>query len=259
MSRIRLGHIALSFHEASAAVVQILLERAGYEVELSAAPHAQMFERFGSGEVDGVVSAWLPASHGLYLDPLADRVSKLGVLYEPYCIWGVPDYVPQDTVASVGDLLKPEVAQRMTKLIQGIGPGAGISRFSAAMVEEYGLGSLGYRFQPGSEADCFGRFLEAVERAEWMVVPLWHPQWLHHRHRIRALSEPKGLLGGVDQATLVMSRKVTETMEPALVERLRDLRIGNAAVTALDHAICREGLSPREAAERLLRTETIAG
>lgn len=251
----RLGHIALSFHQASAAVVQVIMERAGYTVELSSAPHAEMFERFERGDVDGVVSAWLPASHGMYLAPFEERVVKLTTLYEPYCIWGVPDYVPADSVRSVDDLRKPEVAARMTKLIQGINPGAGISRFSRNMVVEYGLTQLGYRFQPGTEADCFGRFEEGVARQEWLVVPLWHPQWLHHVHRIRALEEPKGLLGGVDQATLVFSKAGIDQMPYALFDELSRLKLGNTVATALDHAISREGLSPREAAARWLRND----
>jgi glycine betaine/proline transport system substrate-binding protein len=245
---IRLGHIALSFHQAAAAVVALVLERAGHVVEMSSAPHAELFERLGRGEIDMLCSAWLPASHGVYLAPFEDNVVKLGVLYEPYCIWGVPDYVPAEAVATVDDLKKPDVAARMRKVIQGINPGAGISRFSQRMVEEYGLAALGYHFQSGTEADCFGTFEEAVANREWLIVPLWHPQWLHHRYRIRPLEEPKALLGGVDQATLVMSHGLLNTMNPDLVQRLKTLTLGNAAVTALDHAICREGKHARKAA-----------
>lgn len=254
---IRLGHIALSFHQASAAVVAAVLESAGYTVALSSAPHAEMFERFGQGAVDGVVSAWLPASHGMYLDPIADRVARLGVLYEPYCIWGVPDYVPAADVDSVDDLTRPDVLARMSRLVQGINPGAGISRFSAAMIEAYGLDQHGYHFRPGSEAECFGRFEAAVAQKEWVIVPLWHPQWLHHRHKIRALKEPKGMLGGVDRATLVMSRAIMAELPEPLVRRLRNLSIGNAAMAALDHAICKDGMTPVDAARTWLAGSTV--
>jgi glycine betaine/proline transport system substrate-binding protein len=83
---VRLGHIALSFHQASAAVVAELLRNAGHHVQLSAAPHMEMFERFGRGDVDMLVSAWLPASHGEYLAAFVPDRLQLGTLYEPYCI-----------------------------------------------------------------------------------------------------------------------------------------------------------------------------
>nr|WP_202801393.1 glycine betaine ABC transporter substrate-binding protein [Pseudomonas luteola] len=70
---IRIGHIGLSFHAASAAVVQRIVERHGYRVESVAAPHEAMFKHYGAGEVDFLVSAWLPASHGGYLAPMPNR------------------------------------------------------------------------------------------------------------------------------------------------------------------------------------------
>jgi glycine betaine/proline transport system substrate-binding protein len=75
---LRLGHIALSFHQASAAVVAELLRNAGHNVHLSAAPHVEMFERFGRGDVDMMVSAWLPASHGEYLAPFVHDTIQHG-------------------------------------------------------------------------------------------------------------------------------------------------------------------------------------
>jgi SnoaL-like domain len=40
-----------------------------------------------------------------------------------------------------------------------------------------------------------------------VIIPLWQPQWLHNRYRIRELHQPKGLPGGTDQATLLVRRK----------------------------------------------------
>jgi glycine betaine/proline transport system substrate-binding protein len=250
MSRpIRLGHIALSFHAASAAVVQRILEAHGHSVESSAFPHEEMFQRYGAGEVDMLVSAWLPASHGGYLAPFEAATLKLGVLYEPYCIWGVPDYVPSDAVASVVDLVRPEIAARMSKLIRGINPGAGISRFSKAMIAAYGLDKAGYHFETGSESDCFDRFEAAVARMEWVVVPLWHPQYLHHSYRIRELAEPRGLLGGRDQATLIVSQDTAQRIAPQALVALTDLALGNQAVSDLDFMISKEAKSALEAAD----------
>ena len=107
---IRVGHIDLSFHDAAAREVERILIARGHRIERSAAPHEEMFRRMGDGEVDVLVSAWLPASHGAYLAPFVDEVRKVTVLYEPYCIWGVPDYVPEASVAEVADLLREPAA-----------------------------------------------------------------------------------------------------------------------------------------------------
>ncbi|KAJ8138943.1 hypothetical protein OY671_007845, partial [Metschnikowia pulcherrima] len=121
--------------------------------------------------------------------------------------------------------------------IQGINPGAGISRFSKAIVEQYGLSAVGYHFETGTEADCFGRFEQAIAAGTWVVIPLWHPQFLHHRHRIRALDEPKGLLGGVDQATSIIRRDAEESIGSECLAALGRFRLGNARVSALDDAL----------------------
>jgi glycine betaine/proline transport system substrate-binding protein len=231
---VRVGHIDLSFHDASAIQIESVLRAHGLKVERSAAPHEEMFRRLGAGEIDILVSAWLPASHGTYLAPIEDQIRKVTVLYEPYCIWGVPDFVPEDDVTSVTDLLRLPALEKMGRLIQGINPGAGISRFSAAMMLAYGLSDAGYRFRTGSEAECFDRFEAAVEARDWVVIPLWHPQYLHHRHRIRALQEPKGLLGGVDQATLLVRRDAEALVGAEALAALSALHLGNNLVSTLD-------------------------
>lgn len=244
------GQIALSFHVATAAVVRQALLRDGVAQTVKKAPHEQMYEWLRTGEVDLVVSAWLPGSHGEFIKPFEGDLLKLGVLYEPYTIWGVPDYVPAAEVASVADLLKPEVAARMTKVIQGIGPGAGISRFSSEIMTSYGLDAAGYEFRHGTLDDCTRAYEMAVAERRWVVVPLWHPQYLHFSHRIRALSEPRGLLRGKDEATLVLRKSAVSLLPERTLETLRNMRLGNATVAELDHLVSREGLSPSEAAQR---------
>jgi glycine betaine/proline transport system substrate-binding protein len=239
---IRVGHIDLSFHDAAALEVEQILDRHDLAVSRSAAPHEEMFRRMGRGEVDVLVSAWLPASHGAYLAPFEDEVVKVTVLYEPYCIWGVPDYVPEDTVGEISDLLREPALERMERLIQGINPGAGISRFSQAIVERYGLAAAGYEFKTGTEDDCFGRYMEAVAQRRWVIVPLWHPQWLHARYRIRALREPQGLLGGQDQATLLVRKDAVDRIGTAALDDLTMLYLGNDRVSELDDRLHRNAV-----------------
>ncbi|MFA0520887.1 glycine betaine ABC transporter substrate-binding protein, partial [Vibrio sp. 10N.222.55.E8] len=83
---------------------------------------------------------------------------------------GVPNYVPQEAISEVADLLKPEVVAKMNAQIQGINPGAGITRFSIEMMKEYGLSDAGYEFFTGTEDDCFRAFEDAVAKQEWVVV-----------------------------------------------------------------------------------------
>lgn len=251
---VRLGVIDLSFHRATAAVVYAVLQRLGHEVIRSYALHEANFEQLRTGEVDMVASAWIPSSHGIYKQRVEELVStrEFGLHYEPYALWGVPNYVPSELVSAVPDLLRPEVRTRMAPLIQGIGPGAGITRFSLRMMDEYGLRRAGYEFRTGSQEQCFSAFEHAVANRQWIVVPLWHPQFLHARHSIRELADPRKLLGGVDRAVLLARTDRLETFTSRQLEVLDHIRLSNTIVAELDYAISREGKTPDQAAEAWL-------
>jgi glycine betaine/proline transport system substrate-binding protein len=249
---VKLATIDLSFHHAAAGIVRAVLARHGVAVQEIRRPHEAAFELLASGEADMLCSAWLPGSHSVYFDPIADQFDQLCVLYTPYALWGVPDYVPADAVTCVADLRQPDVAARMTKLIQGIGPGAGISRFSREIFAAYDLGQYGYRFENGTLEQCVAAFEDAVRERRWCVVPLWQPQYLHAQHAIRELREPRGLLRGTDAATLVLRKSTSETLPAAALAALRALAPGNGAITRLDYSISHEGLAPEQAGERYL-------
>jgi glycine betaine/proline transport system substrate-binding protein len=83
----------------------------------------------------------------------------------------------------------------------------------------------------------FGRFIEAVAAGRRVVIPLWHPQWLHHRYRIRELRDPKGLPGGRDQATLIVRKEAEPRIGAAALAELAELEglhLGNTRVSELD-------------------------
>ncbi|WNJ17122.1 glycine betaine ABC transporter substrate-binding protein [Pontibacter sp. G13] len=240
---IKLGVTDLSFHHLTASLVTNVLQDLGFQVERTYSHHEENFRKLHAGEVDMLSSAWLPSSHGGYKAEVEKDVPllELGLHYEPYALWGVPDYVPVSDIEEVSDLLKPEVLSRMIKEIHGINPGAGITRFSIKMMEEYGLSNAGYQFFPGSEESCFSAFEQAVEKNEWVVIPLWKPQFLHYKYKIREVKDPKGLLGIVDRAVLLLREDRKDWFSEEQIETLDNLRFSNEIVAELDYKVSREG------------------
>ncbi|WP_210472734.1 glycine betaine ABC transporter substrate-binding protein [Vibrio crassostreae] len=238
-----MGVTDLSFHRTTASLVANVLKAMGFEVERIFSPHQENFEKLKTGQVDMLSSAWLPSSHGIYKAGVeeVEPLIELGLHYEPYALWGVPDYVPEEAVSEIADLLKPEVADKMNAKIQGINPGAGITRFSIQMMKEYGLSGSGYEFFSGSEADCFDAFESAVANKEWVVVPLWKPQFLHYRYDIRELKDPKRLLGIVDRAVLLLRDDKKHLLSEEQIKTLDSLRFSNDIIAELDYKVCREG------------------
>ncbi len=246
---LKFGQIDLSFHLAAAGVVKILLEQDGVNIEPHQAPHQTIYADFAANKVDMICASWLPGSHGVYIDPIEQDIVRLAAIYEPYALWGVPDYIPESAVREVADLAKPEVAGRMTKLIQGINPGAGISRFSVEMISAYGLDKHGYHFENGSQKDCFDAFEQAVKEKRWVVVPLWHPQFLHHTYKIRELVDPKGLLQGKDAATILLRKSAVEKLPENTLAWLNRIHLGNSVVAELDYMTQVSGMTPDSAAK----------
>ncbi|MDO6445438.1 glycine betaine ABC transporter substrate-binding protein [Colwellia sp. 1_MG-2023] len=242
--KITIGVTDLSFHRVAASLLGHIIERFGFEVERVYSPHEQNFEKLKQGDVGLLASAWLPSSHGGYKAEVEKTVPliELGLHYEPYALWGVPEYIPASEVNTVEDLKKPSVSLKMVKKIQGINQGAGISRFSQSIVKHYHLNDLGYEFFTGTEEDCFTTFEQNVAGSKWFVVPLWKPQFLHYKHNIRELTEPEGLLGTVDKAVLLMRKDVSEMFSQEQLATLDSLRFGNQVIAELDYKVCRENL-----------------
>ena len=184
--QIRQGRIDLSFHQVVGEVFAHVLRdprlfdsASAVEVTVTSAPHIDAFESLQRGETDLLVG-WFDGSHGAYLEPFQHDVVVVGQaastppVYSPYCIWGVPSYVPQSLVPDVASLANPQVAARFKavknqsgdecRIIQGIAPGAGISRFSREIIEKYRLDQQCWQFRNGTQQDCFGTFEQAVER-----------------------------------------------------------------------------------------------
>lgn len=257
-NKIILGVTDLSFHRVTASIVSHVLVGMGFEVERVYSPHQENFEKLKSGDIDMLASAWLPSSHGIYKSDVEEIVEllELGLHYKPYAHWGVPDYIPESAVSEVKDLLKPEVVSRMNKQIQGINPGAGITRFSIKMMNAYGLSNAGYRFSTGSEEDCFSVFEQAVKNKEWVVVPLWKPQFLHHKYNIREISEPEGLLGIVDRAVLLLRQDKSINFTQEQIEILDALKFSNEIIAALDYQVSREGKAIDEVTKQWLSQQS---
>jgi glycine betaine/proline transport system substrate-binding protein len=251
---IRLGQISLSFYRVKGAVVQEMLERLGHAVEVREGAHEEIFPVVGRGEVDLLVAAWLPEAHGGYWRQYGENLVELGTLYEDArFFWGVPDYVPEAQVRSIADLAKPEVAARMTRTIQGIGPGSTITVNSRRAMNEYGLAAAGYTFRTGTAREWMDAFERAVQERRWVVIPLWQPHYLNSAHRIRRLADPRGVMGGVDHAALVAHKGFVNQAPPRTLAVLRRIRLDIAAVTEMDRLVNVEGRTPREAAREWMR------
>lgn len=246
---IELGQIDLSFYAVTGGVVQELLERDGYTVEVTEGSHADIFPMLGEGKVDILAATWLPNGHGNLYEPLQDVTFRLAPLYEDaQFFWVVPSYVPEGEVNSIADLTDPKVRVNFPDKIVSLPEVTGLTTGGRRVVEAYGLDEVGYELVAASPADWLGTFQDAIKDGTWVVFPLWQPQWVNAEYDVRVLEEPLNAYGESDTAYLLGYENLADKLFPESLERLSNVRLSVEDVTEMDRMVNVHGLTPRKAA-----------
>lgn len=249
-SPVVLGQVSLSFYAVVGGVIQEILERLGHVVEVRQGPHEQIFPLLGEAGIDLMVGAWLPEGHSAYWARYGKDAQEVARLYDgARFFWAVPEYVPASEVDSLVDLAKPGVVERMGKVIQGIGAGAGITVVSTRAVREYGLESLGYAVRPGTATEWIAAYESASAEKRWVVFPTWAPQYLNRGGKLRPLADPKGVLGGTNHAALVAPRERFGRLPQTTRNVLSRISIDIDSVTEMDWHVNVNKMTPRVAAK----------
>lgn len=248
-STIVMGQINISFYAVTAAVVQEVLERLGHRVEVKTGSHGEMFPVLGKGEIDILVAAWLPSGHAAYWEQYGKDSVQLATLYrDAQLYWAVPPYVPASQVSSVADLKKPEVTQRMVKMIRGTAPDSGLVIGSRKVMEKYQLDREGYELIPGRRDAWVAHLQENLAARRWFVMPFFRPNYLNLVADMRMLDEPFKLLGEPSDGALVAHKNFLARAPQRTTEVLARVYLGLDAVAQMDRMVNVGKMSTRDAA-----------
>lgn len=107
--------------EAPTNIAKLILEEAGYDVELTYLDQPVIFKGIAEQEVDFFMDAWLPYTEEKLWAKYEDDLQKVATSYEEVPLgWVVPSYVEEDTIDElVGN------AQKFEERVVTIAPGAG--------------------------------------------------------------------------------------------------------------------------------------
>lgn len=191
--KIRIAYVEWDCAAASTYVAQAALEEMGYDVEILSVAAAAMWQAVGTGNVDGMVTAWLPVTHADYYARVKDKVEDLGPIVGGAKVgWAVPTYVTIDSIAQLNDH-----ADKFNGRIIGIDPGAGLMSLSEQAVTDYELTKM--ELLEGSDATMTATLGNAIDKNDWVVVTAWSPHWKFGVWDLKYLDDPKGALGGEEQ------------------------------------------------------------
>ncbi|MCK9239461.1 glycine betaine ABC transporter substrate-binding protein [Desulfocurvus sp.] len=204
--KVRLAYVEWDCAAASTTVVQaVLQEKMGYEVEILPVAAAAMWQAVATGDVDGMVTAWLPVTHADYLAKVKDKVENLGpVVGGAKLGWAVPSYVAVDSIADLN-----AHKDKFDGKIIGIDPGAGVMRLSEQVIKDYGLE---FELMEGSGATMTAALADAIKNKKWVAVTAWSPHWMFGKWDLKYLADPKGVLGEEEHIDTIVRKGLKADM-----------------------------------------------
>lgn len=203
--KVELAYVEWACATASTNVIKaVLQEKLGYEVEITPVSAAAMWQALATGDVDGITTAWLPVTHGHYLEKVKDKVVNLG----ENCAGAgiglvVPTYVTIDSIAELN-----ANADKFDGKIIGIDPGAGIMSKAEKAIQDYGMNKM--ELIDSSGAMMTATLSSKIKNKEWVVVTGWTPHWKFARWDLKYLKDPKGIFGGAEHIDTVVRKGLKE-------------------------------------------------
>ncbi|WP_029149767.1 glycine betaine ABC transporter substrate-binding protein [Microbacterium indicum] len=178
---------------ATSELWRVILEDAGYDVEIDPVDAGTVFQGLSDGDYDITTDVWEPTTHAEYLETYGDRIEKVGTWNEDSKLTvAVNADAPID---SLEDLAAN--ADEFGNTIVGIEPGAGLtSAMTDSVIPEYGL--EGMDFQTSSTPAMLAELQASLNAGENVVVTLWEPHWAYSAFDIKNLDDPKGALGDAE-------------------------------------------------------------
>ncbi len=209
---INLAYVEWSSEIASTNVVRVVLEEAGYDVELTALSAAIMYQAVADKQADALVAAWLPTTHKEYLARFEEDIDDLGSNLEGTKLGlVVPTYTYEAGIKSIEDL--DANADKFDSEIVGIDPGAGLMNLTEKVIEEYGIENVQLKSSTG--AIMTASLADAIKNNENIVVTGWTPHWMFARYDLKYLEDPKEVYGGAEEIHTIVRKGLKEDMPEA--------------------------------------------
>ncbi len=228
----------------------------------------------GDGSVDVYTDMWMPNQQAIWDKYIVEANSVAH--NEPYRgTQGlyIPAYM-QDTIKSIDDLLKPEVAAMFDKDDNGKGEyWAGDASWKSTKMwqvkfKDYGMTDL-WEPEIVSDATFKSQLKAAIAEEKPIMFYYWTPEWLHAAYDLVTIDEPPHTEGCVDlnldledwldastfncahadAFVYVAYSKSLESRTPAVAKFLSKIKLDPSVVNEWILAIGRDGEDPQDVAE----------
>lgn len=215
---ITIPYVAWAGSTSRSPVLAKALEEVGYNVSLDQVEGGPMWTSVADDEDTLSATAWLPATHGEYLDEYEDDVEvydEANLVDTAPLSLTVPEYmIDEYDIESIEDLKdNEELGEDLDWTITGIDPGAGIMENTEKAIENYELDE--WDLQESSEAAMIADLQEKYENEEPIIVTGWEPHWIFADMDLEMLEDPDEIYGGEGDQIQMIFNKDFEEAHPA--------------------------------------------
>ncbi|WP_155592060.1 glycine betaine ABC transporter substrate-binding protein [Lysinibacillus cavernae] len=184
---INLAYVEWDTEVASTHVVGQVFEDLGYKVTLTPLDNGIMWEALVNGEVDGMVSAWLPQTHAPQVEKYNNKIESLGDNLNGAKIGlVVPSYMDVDSIE--------DLTNEASRTITGIEPGANMMATTENAYKEY-ENLKDWKVLTSSAGAMTAALSHAIANNEEIIITGWSPHWIFNAYDLKYLDDPKGLYG----------------------------------------------------------------
>lgn len=210
---------------------EAILTEQGYDVELTYADVAPVYQGLAGGDFDLVLDTWLPITHSDYMEQYGDDVVDLGAWNdEAKLTIAVNEDAPIDSLEELA-----ANADEFGGEIIGIEPGSGLMRITGEeVVPGYGLED--WNLIESSTPAMLSELKSATDAGENVVVTLWRPHWAYNAFPIKDLEDPQGLLGDAEGIHSVSAANFGEDF-PEVNEWISNFEMSSDLLYSLEDAM----------------------
>ncbi|WP_188207058.1 glycine betaine ABC transporter substrate-binding protein [Alkalibacillus aidingensis] len=238
---IELVYVEWDTEVASTHVIGHVLSDLGYDVEVTPLDNAIMWQSVASGESDGMVAAWLPATHGDLYEEHKDDLVELGPNFEGAKIGlVVPEYMDVDSIEELD-----QYADELGENITGIEPGAGVVQAAEDATETYS-NLEGWTVETSSSGAMATALGSAIDNEEPIVVTGWSPHWKFAEYDLKYLEDPELSFGEAETIDTMVREGLEEDL-PGAYQVLDNFYWEEEEFNSVMSEI-NEGVDPEEAA-----------
>lgn len=240
---VKLSYVQWDTEVASTNVIGEVLRQMGYQVELTPLDNAIMWQSVAKGESDGMVSAWLPNTHGAQYQKYRTQVDNLGANLTGAKIGlVVPSYMKVNSIS--------ELTDQAGQTITGIEPGAGVVTATDRALKKY-PNLANWSVATSSTGAMTVALQKAIKAKQPIVITGWSPHWLFAKYDLKYLADPQKVMGQGETINTIV-RKDLKQDQPEVYRVLDNFHWSVKDMQSVMLAINR-GMSPEKAAREWVK------